>query len=162
MTHLRFFYGVCLALLVFMPIAPSVSFAACSEDRLKLRGTGGLVEFRVELADDDAERAQGLMHRESLPQFAGMLFAYEAARPVSFWMRNTLIPLDMLFFDSAGVLVKIHRNAIPLDETPIFGGEAIQYILEINGGLAEELGIELGSEIQHPALKGDIIAWACE
>jgi uncharacterized membrane protein (UPF0127 family) len=111
--------------------------------------------------DDDAERAQGLMFRESLPKFAGMLFVYETPQPVAFWMRNTLIPLDMLFFDATGRLTRIASSAVPLDETPIPGGDDIRYVLEINGGLAGSLGIDLGAEIRHPALDQDAAAWSC-
>ena len=99
------------------------------------------------------------MHRESLPRFSGMLFVYDRPQPVAFWMQNTLIPLDMLFFDAAGRLTRIQSRAQPLDETPVVGGDAVQYVLEINGGLAAELGIDLGAELRHPALTG--AAWSC-
>jgi uncharacterized membrane protein (UPF0127 family) len=101
------------------------------------------------------------MFRESLPQFSGMLFVYETAQPVAFWMRNTLIPLDMLFFDPAGRLTGIHANARPLDETPIPGGGNVRFVLEINGGLAEELGVEPGAELRHPAIDQAQAAWPC-
>jgi uncharacterized membrane protein (UPF0127 family) len=102
------------------------------------------------------------MFRESLPQFSGMLFVYETPQPVAFWMRNTLIPLDMLFFDPAGRLTRIESDATPLDETPIPGGDNVRYVLEINGGLAESLGIDLGAELRHPALDQAAAAWPCE
>ena len=111
--------------------------------------------------DDAAERSRGLMFRESLPKFEGMLFVYETPQPVAFWMRNTLIPLDMLFFDGGGRLVRIKENAAPHDETPVVGGEAIRYVLEINGGLAAELGIDPGAEIRAPALDQAAAAWPC-
>ncbi len=90
-----------------------------------------------------------------------MLFVYEEPQPVAFWMRNTLIPLDMLFFDGSGRLERIHSNAVPHDETPIPGGNDIRYVLEINGGLAESLGIDLGAEIRSPALDQAAAAWPC-
>ena len=111
------------------------------------------------MVDDAGERAQGLMNRESLPRFSGMLFVYERPQPVAFWMKNTLIPLDMLFFDAEGRLTRIKSQARPLDETPVAGGDSVQYVLEINGGLAETLGIELGAELRHPAVTG--AAWSC-
>ena len=92
------------------------------------------------MVDDAGERAQGLMFRESLPKFSGMLFVYETPQPVAFWMKNTLIPLDMLFFDAQGRLMRIQSQARPLDETPVVGGDNVRYVLEINGGLAEQLG----------------------
>ena len=133
----------------------------CRADSVSLRGDWGKARFSVEVADDTAERAKGLMHRRSLPLSAGMLFIYETPQPLSFWMRNTLIPLDMLFADERGVVTRIHSNAIPLDETPIPGGDAIRYVVEINGGLARAMGITEGSQLHHPALEQDRAAWPC-
>ena len=111
---------------------------------------------------DTAEgRAQGLMNRESLGRFSGMLFVYDTPQPVAFWMENTLIPLDMLFFDETGALRRIHENAVPLDRTPIPGGDDIRFVLEINGGLARTLGIEEGAELRHPAIDQTLAAWPC-
>ena len=128
----------------------SAASAQCALDAVSVRGDFGTAQFTVEVADDNAERGQGLMFVEQMATMEGMLFVYERPQRVSFWMRNTLIPLDMLFFDEHGVLQKIHPRAVPLDETPIFGGEAIQYILEINGGMAESLGIETGAKMVPP------------
>jgi uncharacterized membrane protein (UPF0127 family) len=141
--------------------APALAQEACDPGVLDLRDADGRLQFRVEVMDDAAERSRGLMFRESLPRFAGMLFVYESPQPVAFWMRNTLIPLDMLFFDGAGRLARIKADARPHDETPVVGGEAIRYVLEINGGLAAELGIEPGAEIRHPALDQAAAAWPC-
>jgi len=137
------------------------AFAECAIDRVDLRGDWGQARFTVELADDAQERSIGLMHRDSMARSAGMLFAYDTPQYVAFWMRNTLIPLDMIFMDSAGVVQRVHENAIPLDETSIEGGEDIQYVLEINGGLAGRLGIAPGTMLRSPAI-GDEAAWPCE
>lgn len=134
--------------------------SACSLSSVDIRGPFGQARFSVEIADDPQERAQGLMFRESLPMSAGMLFIYEQPQELSFWMRNTLIPLDMIFIDSAGVVQHVHHNAIPHDLTPIPGGRGIA-VLEINGGLAARLGIGKGSEIRHPAIKNEKVAWPC-
>ena len=67
----------------------------------------------------------------------------------------------MIFMDSTGTVMRVHSNAVPLDETPIFGGNNIQYVLEINGGLAERMGIEVGSVLQHPAIDQTRAAWPC-
>ncbi len=136
------------------------AFAACSEDTVSLRGDFGSAQFSVSVADTNQERAQGLMFVESMATLEGMLFVYDRPRRVSFWMRNTLIPLDMVFVGPDGVVDKIHSMAQPLDETPIFGGSDIQYVLEINGGLAERLGLAAGNVVQHPSL-GDDVAWPC-
>jgi uncharacterized membrane protein (UPF0127 family) len=133
----------------------------CGPGVLDLRDDDSTLQFRVEVMDDAAERARGLMFRESLPRFSAMLFVYEIPQPVAFWMRNTLIPLDMLFFDGAGELTRIKESAQPRDETPVVGGNAIRYVLEINGGLAAELGIEIGAELRHPALDQGTAAWPC-
>ena len=135
--------------------------ADCRASQLELRGDWGQARFSVEVADDPAEREQGLMHRESMSQSAGMVFVYETPRRVSFWMENTLIPLDMLFADETGTVTRIHENAVPLDRTGIDGGDQIQFVLEINGGLASRLGIEVGSQMRHPAI-GAKASWPCE
>ncbi|WP_424932499.1 DUF192 domain-containing protein [Amaricoccus macauensis] len=135
--------------------------AECAPGQLDLRDADSVLRFRVEVADDAAERSQGLMHVEEMPRMAGMLFVYPEAQPVSFWMRNTLISLDMLFFDETGTLAHIHENAVPLDETPIPGGSDIRYVLEINGGLAETFGIEEGAELRSPAIDQERAAWPC-
>ncbi len=134
--------------------------AACAPGRLDLRWDGGRESFAVELADDPAERAQGLMYREAMDPAAGMLFVYESPRRAQFWMKNTLIPLDMIFADAMGRVTAVHANAIPGDLTPIDGGEGVLYVLEINGGLAEKLGIAPGAELRHPAI-GDDAGWPC-
>lgn len=133
----------------------------CTPRVADLRTGTGDIRFQVEVMDDEGERALGLMHRESLPRFSGMLFVYPQQGPVAFWMRNTLIPLDMLFFDDAGRLARVHANATPLDETPIFGGNNIRYVLEINGGMAADLGIGPGTELRHPSVTQGSAVWPC-
>ncbi|WP_240513966.1 DUF192 domain-containing protein [Paramylibacter kogurei] len=141
----------------------SAAFAkTCTVDVVNLRWDGGAVRFQSEVVDTVEERAQGLMHRESMARYSGMLFVYDRPQPVAFWMENTLIPLDMLFFDSAGRLQHIHENAVPLDRTSIYGGESIQYVLEINGGMAAKLRIPEGAEIQHPSILNEFAAWPCK
>ena len=133
----------------------------CRDDTVHLRGDWGTARFTVEIADDPAERAQGLMHRESMPSSAGMLFLYGKPQSLSFWMRNTLIPLDMLFIDPQGVVQHIHHEAQPLDETSIPGGDGLIAVLEINGGLARRMGIEEGAEVRHPGLPSQSVRWLC-
>lgn len=135
--------------------------ANCAPDQLDLRQGETTLRFRVEVADDPAERGRGLMFRQDLPRFGGMLFVYDAPEPVAFWMKNTLIPLDILFFDASGRLTAVHGNAVPGDLTPIPGGDAVQYVLEINGGAARRLGIAPGAELRHPALDQARAAWPC-
>ncbi len=120
---------------------PAAAAGACAPDRVDLRWDGGRQSFAVEVADDPAERARGLMGRESLPVDQGMLFVYESPRRAQFWMKDTLIPLDMIFADARGVVTRIHPMAQPLDLTPVDGGEGVKYVLEINGGLAGRIGL---------------------
>ncbi|MDT8329378.1 MAG: DUF192 domain-containing protein [Roseovarius sp.] len=139
----------------------AVAAGACRDDMVHLRGPGGEAAFRVELADTDAERAQGLMHRESLAASAGMLFVYPEPKSVGFWMKNTLIPLDMIFMDATGTVRRIGHEAQPHDERPVMGGDGIQTVLEINGGLARRIGISEGWEMRHPAVDQAVAAWPC-
>ncbi len=134
---------------------------ACRDDQVKLRGDWGQARFTVELADSEAERNKGLMFRETMPRSAGMLFVYPEPDIVGFWMKNTLIPLDMIFLDETGTVQRIHANAIPHDETPIMGGAGILAVLEINGGMSEALGITVGSQMQHPAFDPQHATWPC-
>lgn len=150
-----------LALAVVVLFLPAAALARCAPDAVDLRGDWGQARFAVELADTPRERSRGLMHRESLPRGAGMLFVYDRPQSVSFWMRNTLIPLDIIFLDGTGTVARVHENAVPLDETSIPGGSDIQFVLEINGGLAAQFGIAPGTELRHPAI-GDDAAWPCE
>ena len=134
---------------------------ACREDAVDLRGDWGRARFAVEVADTAESRARGLMFVEAMPRGEGMLFAYDEPGSVSFWMRNTLIPLDMLFLSPEGVVSRVQADAVPGDETPIPGGGGVQYVLEINGGLAATLGIEAGDEARHPRF-GEDAAWPCD
>lgn len=154
-------------MLRFLSFLAAVFFAQagtageCSRDVLQLQGVWGQAEFNVEIADTGELRARGLMHRESMPQRDGMLFVFDQPRPTAFWMRNTLIPLDMLFATRDGVVQRIHENAIPLDETLIPGGPDIMYVLEINGGLSNLYGISEGTMLRHPLIDQNEAAWPC-
>ena len=121
--------------------------AGCDYNAVYLTGPWGKARFSVEVADDDPKRAQGLMNRESLPQFSGMIFIYDNPQMVSFWMKNTLIPLDLLYFDPKGQLVDQFKNAMPGDLTPMPSSQPVQFILEINGGLLEKLSITRDTEL---------------
>ena len=87
----------------------------------------------------------------------GMLFIYERPQTVSFWMKNTLIPLDMLFVSPQGEVLKVHENAVPGDLTALPGGDGVQMVLEINGGLSSRLGITAGDVMQHPSFGPEAI-----
>ena len=146
---------------VLLTFLPTIVFAQCREDTVFLKGDFGQARFSVEIADDDAERSLGLMHRTEMASSAGMLFVYPKPQSMSFWMRNTLIELDMLFIDPNGVVQHIHHRAQPLDETPILGGRGLTHVLEINGGLAKQMGIAPGTVVRHPSFLQAEAAWPC-
>ncbi len=150
-----------LAAAMALAVSAGAAAAECAPGIADLRMGQTRLRFQVEVADTDPERARGLMFRESLPRFGGMLFVYDQAQQVSFWMKNTLIPLDMLFFDESGRLVEVHENAVPGDLTGIPSEEPVRYVLEINGGAARELGVEPGAELRHPAVDPEAAAWSC-
>ena len=141
-------------------LAAGPAFADCDPAAVDVRGPFGSVRFDVTVADEPAERSRGLMFVEEMAPLEGMLFVFERTGRVSFWMENTLIPLDMLFVGEDGVVRRVHENAVPLDRTPIPGGDDIRYVLEINGGTAAEIGITEGAELRHPSITG--ASWACE
>jgi len=120
-------------------------------------GGGPWVELRgerfcVEIADDHPERARGLMFRDALPADAGMLFVFETEQPQSFWMMNTRIPLDILYFDSALRLVSMSARTPPCRSSSRCPGYPsagpARYVLELNAGTAEKLGVERGDVLQ--------------
>lgn len=149
------------ALAIFLSwVMSNAAFATCRDDSVYLRGDWGQARFSIEISDTFASQQLGLMNRQSMPLSSGMLFVYESPRPLSFWMRNTLIPLDMLFIDSKGIVTHIHHMAKPLDETPIVGGLGIA-VLEINGGLAKSMGISVGTELRHQSFEKGDPSWSC-
>ncbi len=153
-----------LRMLLLATLLPGSAWAeaACAPDRLDLRWEGGKESFTVEVADDGEERARGLMFRTEMAQSAGMLFVYDAPRRVQFWMKNTLIPLDMVFADATGTVTRVHSGAVPGDLTPIDGGDGVQFVVEINAGLADKLGIAPGAVLRHPAIPAASAAWSCD
>ncbi|MGG7568306.1 DUF192 domain-containing protein [Rhodovulum sp. DZ06] len=142
------------------PGAAVAARPACAPDVVDLRGPGGATRFAVEIADTPESRARGLMHRETMARDAGMLFVFDPPRPVAFWMRNTILALDLVFVDDSGTVVKIHENAVPFSERLMPSGEPVRAVLEINAGLSAALGLGPGTELRHPAFGPDA-AWPC-
>ena len=127
------------------------SFAACAS------ASGSWVElagerYAVEIADDDAERARGLMYRDAMAEGHGMLFIHEREEPQAYWMKNTRIPLDILYFNGARKLVAQQRDVPPCslgDACPSYPSNApARYVLELNAGEAERLKLEDGVELR--------------
>ena len=155
-------FGAALGLMA-AGLAAGSAGAECSPGKLELRSaTGSVMRLSVEIADSASERAQGLMDRPALATSAGMLFVYDTPQHARFWMRNTLIPLDMIFADATGLVTRVHSNAVPLDDTAIDGGEGVTFVLEINGGLAVRLGIGPGAAFRHPAIAQGAAVWPCD
>ena len=110
--------------------------------------------FKIELASSPDERAQGLMFRRSLAADAGMLFDFGRSEPVAMWMKNTLIPLDMLFIDIDGTVVNIAQRTVPGSLTPIPSAKPVRFVLELPGGSASRLAIKPGDKFRHPLFAG--------
>ena len=108
--------------------------------------------FHVEIAATEAQREQGLMYRPMMAADAGMIFLYDHPQQVAFWMKNTVIPLDMVFIGGNGRIVSIHERAVPFSEETIASGPDAQDVLEVNGGTVARLGIEVGDLVTGPAL----------
>ena len=126
-------------------LAPVTAFA---ED-LTLHTSTGDYRFSVDVVDTPESRAQGLMFVTELADDAGMLFDFKEQREVSFWMRNTFIPLDMIFVGTDGVVKTIHVNARPQDPTSISSQVPVQFVLEIPGGRSVEIGLKPGDTMEH-------------
>lgn len=109
----------------------------------------GPVHFTVELAADPASEARGLMFRKTMAADAGMLFDFHKPRMVTFWMKNTILPLDMIFIRADGTVSTVAANAVPYSEKPIPSAEPVRAVLEIDAGLAKTLGIEPGAQVHH-------------
>ncbi len=107
--------------------------------------------FSIEIADDDAERAAGLMFREQMEDDHGMLFVFEQTRPVGFWMKNTPMPLDLIFIGQDGK-VKAVRRGEPFSEALIAPDDPVRFVLELKAGMAEKAGIGEGNLIRHPVI----------
>ncbi len=112
------------------------------------------MKFKVEIADDDAERQHGLMGRKSLAPDRGMLFDFQEEREQSFWMKNTLIPLDIIYIAEDGTIVSIAAMTTPMSEQSIPSNGPASGVLEIAGGRAGELGIAPGDKVSHRIFAG--------
>lgn len=137
-----------------------LALPACAEQQQELSlsslevasPSGRVHHFTVEVATTPDERRDGLMGRTSLAPDRGMLFVFPQSGMQEFWMKDTLIPLDMVFVRPDGTVAKVHDQAKPLDLTPISSGEAVIAVIELAGGRAKELGIAPGNVVSSPAL----------
>jgi uncharacterized membrane protein (UPF0127 family) len=129
-------------------LAPSVAARPSARlDTVEILTLQGRAKFTVELAISPAEQQRGLMLRKALAPDRGMLFPCKPPRRAAFWMKNTLIPLDIIYIAPDGRVLSIARNAVPHDETPIPSGGVVGGVLEIAGGRAAQLGILPGDRV---------------
>jgi uncharacterized membrane protein (UPF0127 family) len=134
-------------------LATMLACTACAAAPASTRSPGVTLHghrFSVEIAATPAQRAHGLMDRTSMPADHGMLFVFPQAQPLTFWMKDTLIPLDMLFFDEAHRLVTLQANVPPCkaDPCPVYASTApARYVLELNAGAAAKLDLHTGDVI---------------
>jgi uncharacterized membrane protein (UPF0127 family) len=134
---------------LFFCVSGLVQAAERIYEPLRIVTAGGTPhDFRVELADTAEERAVGLMERREMGPDEGMLFDFGVTRQVYMWMKDTYIPLDMLFISETGTVLNIRRNAEPLSEAIIDSGDPVHYVLELNSGVTEELGIGIGDRVE--------------
>ncbi len=130
-------------------------FGGAADDTVVISSATGEHQFQVELADDNEERRVGLMYRAELATGTGMLFDFGDPQPISMWMKNTLIPLDMAFIDGKGVIRRIAANTTPRSLESIASGAHVTAVLEVNGGAFERLGVKAGDTVKHPIFKAD-------
>jgi uncharacterized protein len=142
-----------LAFVVFFAVSAGLPLWGGAADSLTIETSTGLHAFQIEVADNDATREHGLMDRRYMPSDHGMLFEFEHNAPVAFWMKNTYIPLDMIFISPSGVVTHIATNAEPLSERVIPSGGPSLGVLELNGGMAASIGIKVGDKVRHPFFK---------
>jgi uncharacterized protein len=150
-----------LALLVAAASAPvpaqtaaQSGLAGFETGAISIETAGGAThDFTVEIAQTSEQRAQGLMFRDRMAADAGMLFLFEGAQVRAMWMKNTLIPLDMLFIDGEGRIVRIEERTVPHSERAISSGGPVTAVLELNAGTASRLVIKPGDRVRHPAFE---------
>lgn len=138
---------------IFWPWLAVWIVAACAADDPRSIVTlypqnGTALRVSVEIADTHEKRALGLMYRRELPELHGMLFFFPRQEPQSFWMKNTPLPLDIIFIDSSLTIVSIAQNTTPFSEKMIPSGKPAQFVLEVNGGFCQRHGIVAGSRVE--------------
>ncbi len=150
---------VAVPLLAFVPIAIFPSPAVPGEEaigprlnfeKLEIVTASGTHAFSVEVMRSELERERGLMFRRFLPQDRGMLFDFTTEQVVTMWMKNTYLPLDMIFIGRTGKVVAVAENAVPLSEKIISSGLPAYAVLEVNAGTIGRIGLRIGDSVRHP------------
>jgi uncharacterized membrane protein (UPF0127 family) len=144
---MRATFGCSLLVALFFSLAAS---HAAEKSLLEIASKTGVHSFSVEVVDNDADRAKGLMFRKSLPEGTGMLFDFKTEQNVAFWMQNTYIPLDMIFIRADGRILRIAENTEPMSTKQIPSGGPVLAVLEVIAGTARKFGIVPGDRVAHP------------
>ncbi|MFL2683215.1 MAG: DUF192 domain-containing protein [Alphaproteobacteria bacterium] len=146
---------------IYILIFISIAFTNANANKISFQNSSLTIQtkdseyiFNIEIAITEKERSRGLMYRKELKQNQGMLFLYPEKQIIKMWMKNTLIPLDMIFINNRGKIIDIFKMTIPKDLTPIGPDVKLKGVLEINGGLTSYLNINKGDFIIHPTLNG--------
>ena len=141
--------------LFFMLALPALAQSVVKFDKEQLviqTASGQKYNFTVEIADTNEQRQRGLMYRKEMAADAGMIFDFGTSRRVQMWMENTVLPLDMLFIDRAGIVRGIKQNAVPYSRDIIDSVTEVKYVLELNAGATAKLGIKPGDRVVSPSI----------
>ncbi len=140
--------------LILWPLLASSVFMACAAtpqpEVILYPRQGTTIRVGVEIADTHEKRSLGLMYRREMPEFHGMLFLFPRQEPQSFWMKNTPLPLDIIFIDTSLTIVSIARNTTPYSEKPLPSDKPARFVLEVNGGFCQRHGIAVGDRVELP------------
>ena len=137
-------------LMLLLPPGPAIGFGTGS---LTLRTDSGPHSFNIEIANSGGERALGLMYRRELAADAGMLFLYDPPQPITMWMRNTILSLDMIFIGTDGRVHRIESHTEPFSTDIISSDGTVQGVLEVNAGTANKIGLKVGDDVLFPGLR---------
>ncbi len=140
---------LCGLLVVFLGMAAANDVPVARVEPVVLRTATGDVTLLAEIADSYELRARGLMFRHRLPEGRAMLFDFKQTRPVMMWMKNTHIPLDMVFIRANGTIARIAENTTPMSEDIIESGEPVAFVLEVPAGTARRIGLAPGDRVLH-------------
>lgn len=157
MTYIYFakgmmFRALFLVLASFFLISSIASSQEYDEELLKIVGGERELSFRIELANTPEKRATGLMHRATMPEDAGMLFCFDRTRPIFMWMKNTILPLDMIFIREDGTIASIAENTVPFSEEIVASEGPVRLVLELNAGASSRFNIKNENRLVHSSI----------
>ena len=142
--------NLAVALLVALATVTAAAAGQVSDSRLEIVTASGPHPFNVEVMRSEPELEKGLMFRRHMDADKGMLFDFGEPQQVSMWMKNTYLPLDMVFIAKTGVVLSIKENAEPMSEHIIASGGLVTGVLELNAGTAKRIGVKIGDQVRHP------------